>query len=167
MRLRPLALVTLAASFTLLLSACGADPERAAIEEYLASAESIGDQMSGAGSRFETLMNAQGDMTAWTPAEKTEVHAIGDTFDRLEAEARLVAVPPILIDAHPLLIQSLTELNAAVHGVIDMADHPERVTEAAADELTKKATLGEQYGTEYVEKVKAALGEKYPDLVKE
>jgi hypothetical protein len=146
------------------LSAC-ADPELTALETYLAEGEEIGMEMSEAGTRFETLMNVQANVLAWTQAEKDELVGILQEFEGLEDRAQAMTPPAILQDVHPILIEAIQEMKLSVQGVADIAANPSQATAAKAAELEAHATKGEELGNEYLMKLEAAIGEEYPEMM--
>lgn len=148
----------------LILGACTSDPQQAALEQYLSDGEEIAQDISEAGTRFETLMNIQGNALSWTDDEKTELSSIVASLDVLQMRAETLSVPDILLDIHPLLIQAIVEISAAVDGVAVAADDPSKVTEQLINEIAKHTTDGEAFAHEYADKLEKAVSSSNPDL---
>lgn len=150
---------------TLALAACSTNPERVALEAYLATGEQIANQMTEVGTKFETLMNVQGNILAWSDAEKQEIKTVSESLVQLESSVKAMNVPALLSTAHPLLIQSIEKMRAAVDGILKVAENPAMVTESMAAELESAATSAEALSTQYVQAMESALQTSYPDLL--
>jgi hypothetical protein len=151
----------------LTLSACTPDPEQVALEEYLEDAEVIGDQMAEMGTKFETFINVQGNMLAWSDAEEQELDTVHSAFLQMETDAKALIAPAILEDVHPLLIESIQEMRMAVEGVLKIAQNPALASNRLANEIEVHGTKGEELGTQYVEEMEAAIAAAYPDMIEE
>ncbi len=151
----------------LTLCACAPDPEQVALEAYLEDAEVLGDQMVEMGTKFETLMNVQRDVLAWSDAEEQELDTVHTAFLQMEADAKLMTPPAILVDVHPLLIESIQEMRMAVEGVLKIAQNPALASNKLAAEIEAHGTKGDELGTQYVEEMDAAITAAYPDVMEE
>ncbi len=151
----------------LMVSACAPDPEQVALEQYLEKAEVIGDQMIEMGTKFETLMNVQGDVLAWSDAEELELDTVHTAFLQMETDAKAMVAPAILADIHPLLIESIQEMRMAIEGVLKIAQNPALASNRLAAEIEDHGTKGEALGTQYVEEMEAAIAEAYPEVMEE
>ncbi len=147
------------------LAACS--NEGAAIESYFLETEEITTSLSEVAGKFETLMNVQANMLAWTEAEKNELTAVQDAIDQLSADAEQIAVPPVLVDVHPLLLEAIAEMRDVVNIVSDIAENPSLATEEAATDLEEKGANVEMLTNEYVEQLEEKLGEEYPEFFEE
>lgn len=147
-----------------LLAGCG-DSERAAVEQYFLDMEPIAQNMSDVGIQFETMMDTQANVTAWTEAEKNEVREVDTAMKDLRSDVEAVSVPAMLADVHPVLENALSEMHGAVTMVLALAEDPSKATEAMADEMMAKAEKGEALANEYLQKLEAAVAAKYPDML--
>jgi hypothetical protein len=161
-RLLPLLLVS-----AFLVSACAADPEQVALEQYLIDTEELGTQMSDMGTKFETLMNVQDDIFVWSDSAKQELDAVLDSLVEMEAHASSAIVPTVLQDVHPLLIKSIQEMRMAVEGVVAIAENPSVATTKMATDIEVHATKGEELGIEYAEEMEASITAAYPEMMEE
>ncbi len=159
--------LSLIALSVLAFSACTPDPEVVALEQYLTDAEAIGDSMMEMGTKFETLMNVQGDTFAWTDAEEQELDAVHTSLIEMEADAEAMVAPAILSDIHPLLIESIQEMRMAVEGVLRIAQNPAIASIRTVTEIETHATNGEALGTQYAEELEAAIAAEYPEMMEE
>lgn len=156
----------LAAVSVLSLAAC-APTEQELIETYVTEAQEIAEGLVDASETFETLMNAQPDPLAWNDETKAELQAILGSFQALRSRAETMSVPPVLADTHPLLVQSLTDMAAAVEIIEGIALDPSTATEAKADEMTAKAENAEKLANDYVEKLQSTIEATYPEMLEE
>jgi hypothetical protein len=152
---------------TLAISACTPDPEQVALEQYLGEAEVLGEQMSEMGTKFETLMNVQGDVLAWSDAEEQELDTVHSAFLQMETDAKEMTTPVILEDIHPLLIESIQEMRMAVEGVLKIAQNPALASNKLANEIEAHGVKGEELGTQYAEEMEAAIAAAYPEMMEE
>ncbi len=141
--------------------------EEVAIATYFEEAQAIAERLVEAGAKFETLMNVQDDPLQWSDAAKQELATIAESLTHLRDEAREMSVPPALADVHPLLVQSMGEMIAAVEIIRGIAEDPSTATEAKANEMTAKAEEGERLANEYVARLEQVLTERYPQLMEE
>ncbi len=148
------------------LAACG-DSDRAALEAYFAQAQGMVEEMADATTRFETLMNVQGNILQWTAAEKEQLALIRETMDGVSEDIKALEAPGLLTDVHPILVTAVNEIQDVMEQVSGMADNPANVTEAAADSLMTKATSAETHMNEYLQKVEQKIGAQYPDMLPE
>ena len=148
------------------LAACMSAEERA-IQNYVEEAQGIAERLVVASVDFQGRMDAQEDPLAWSAESKTALQANLDTFEDLEAEAKDMRVPPELVDVHPLLIEALGDMSAAVRIIVDIANDPETATEANVDEMTTKAESAEKLSGEYVQKLQTTLEAKYPEMLED
>lgn len=151
----------------LLVAGCSPDPEQVALEAYLSDADELGTQMVEMGTKFETLMNVKADILAWTDAEEEEMDTVHTAFLSMEADAKAMTPPAILIDVHPLLVESIQEMRMAVEGVLKIAQNPALASNKRAAEIEAHATKGEELGTEYTEQMEAGITAAYPDMMEE
>lgn len=151
----------------LLVSACAPDPEQVALEEYLSHAETLGDQMVEMGTKFETLMNVQGNVLAWSDAEEMELDDVHTSLLQMEANAKAMVSPAILANVHPLLIASIQEMRMAVEGVLKIAQNSALASNKLAAEIETHGVKGEELGTQYVEEMEAAIAAEYPEMMEE
>lgn len=151
----------------LMLCACAPDPEQVALEEYLESADSMGDKMVEMGTKFETLMNVQGDMLSWSDAEEMELDAVHTAMLQMEADAKVMTPPAILTDVHPLLIGSIQEMRMAIEGVLKIAQDPAIASNKLAAAIEAHGIKGEELGTQYAEEMEAAIAAAYPEMMEE
>lgn len=143
-------------SLALLLSACGGDA-REELQAYLRESDAIGDELAETGARFETLMNVQGQISAWTPAEKEELDGIVEAMDGLVERAEDIDPPESIADIHPLLVQAITEMRAAILDVITVAEDPDAATAELAASIDAHATAGKRLGDEYLARLSAVV----------
>lgn len=156
-------LLPFALSCALLVSACAADPEQVALEMYMEEGEEIGTELSEIGGKFETLINVQGDMLAWTQAEKDELNNVASTIDQLLERANAMTPPAILQGVHPMLIEAIEEMTMAIDGIVLIANNPSKATERLAQEIEQHGTNAEKLADDYVAKLESAIAEAYPD----
>ncbi len=146
-----------------LLAACG-NSERVALENYSAIGEKVGETISEAGSKFETLMNVVQDPTAWTVEEKKELQVIINMMDSATVMAGTMQPPAIIKDIHPLLPRAIGEMRSAIIMMAELANDPENTTEEKLSMMSDAIESGDKHITEYMDKMEMAIGEKYPDL---
>jgi hypothetical protein len=113
--------------------------------------------MSEMGTKFETLMNVQGNVLAWTDAEKQEMKTVQETMDALQQRAQAMEVPARLADVHPLLLQSIAEMKAAIDGIGSVATNPSVATSDLVDTVQAHMTKAEALSDQFGEKLQAVL----------
>ncbi len=153
------------ALLSLSLAACGS--EHAAIAAYFEEAQSIGERMVQTSGDFETLMNRQENPLEWSAESKVQLQTTLESMQELRADADNMSVPEAFKEVHPLLVQSLDDMIAAIQIIDDIADDPSLATMEKAKEMTAKAESGEKLANEYVAKLEQILAEKYPELLEE
>lgn len=154
----------LLSSTVFLLSACG-NTERVALENYIEVGDEVGQTVSEAGSKFETLMNVVQDPTAWTEDEKQELQNIIALMDSAKVMAGNMNPPAIIQEIHPLLLQAINEMYSAIVMMAELANDPANTSEEKLTMMTDTIDAGDKHITEYMTKMEAAIGEKYPDLM--
>lgn len=152
---------------SLTLVACGADPERIALEAYLNAGEEVANAMVETGGKFETLMNVQGNVLAWSQAEKDELALLVSGFGDIEAAVNAMTPPALLADIHPTLVSAVSTLHEAVKGVAEMAENPTAFTMERGAEIEQSADKSNQLADKFFADLEAALRANYPDLVTE
>lgn len=150
-----------------LFAACGANPERAALEAYFAAGQQVGDLVLEAGNKFETLMNIQANPVAWTDAEKQEMTAITDAMTKAKEMAEAMQAPEVIADIHPLLVRSVSEMGSAMTGMSEMAATPASMSEERLNGLMESIQNGDSLISEYMTKMETTLQDKYPDLLEQ
>lgn len=124
-------------------------------------------ELSEVGTKFETLVNVQGNMLAWTPAEKEEMRTVTETVNALSVRAQAMTVPAVLESTHPLLIEAIGEMKQAIDGVAAIAEDPSKATDQFATDIEAHATKGEELADQYVASMEAALAAEYPELLED
>ncbi len=149
----------------LALAACSS--EHAIIATYFDESQSIAERMVAASTTFESIVNAQENPMEWSDAAKQQLSETLDALDVLRDEADGMSVPEAFKDVHPLLVQSLDQMIAAIRIIDDIALDPSIATMDMANDMTKKAEEGERLANEYVTQLERILQEQYPELVVE
>ncbi len=151
---------------TISFAACATSEQRA-IEKYFTKAQSIAERLVTLSTNFQTLVDAQEDPLAWSDESKGLLEGIYEGFTDLEEEAKDMSVPPALADVHPLLVEALGDMSAAVKIMVEIANDPSQGTETKANEMTSHAANAEKLSGEYVKKLQETLEAKYPELLQD
>lgn len=159
---RASAAVVVLASITLV--ACS---EHAAIVAYFEQSQSIAERMVAASTEFETVMSAQENPAEWSNEAKEKLSGTIDALTNLRNEADDMSVPEAFTGVHPLLVQSLDRMIAAIKIIDDIALDPAIATMDMANEMTQKAEEGERLASEYITQLEQILQKQYPELIEE
>ncbi len=141
--------------------------EQRAIETYFTEAQNVAERLVEAASEFSTLMNAQSNPLQWSAEDTAKLDTILETFEGLKDEAEDMSVPEALEDIHPLLVESLGDMTAAVEIIVNIAHDPTTASMEKAQDMTANAENAEKLAGEYVQKLQSRLEEKYPELLQE
>lgn len=141
--------------------------EQSAIAVYFEDAQSIAEGMVETSAKFETLINVQENPLEWSGPAKQELEANLEAMRGLRADAAGMTVPEAFKDTHPLLVQSLENMIAAIEIIDEIAKDPSQGTMERADEMSEKATEGERLANEYVAELERILQEKYPEMIED
>lgn len=163
----PRSLLALTCSTALVLVACGGDPQRAAVEDYLASAGELANTVAEVSGKFETLMNVQSNPLNWSDAEQEEIAAIVASFADVEDAVKELTPPSLLAEAHATLVSSVEKMTEATRGIANVASDPGSFTNAMGTTIERQATEASRLMDAYVGAVEETVGATYPDLLQE
>lgn len=144
-------------SLIFLLSGCAEDPNIALRDEYLATGEQVSTDLVEVGTQLETLMNLQNNALAWSDAEKQELNSIEDKITTIQSAVDAMQPSTEFVDAHPALVDAVSEMSLVVEKLQLLADNPNSATDSLIAELEEHAMNIELYGNTYVEAMEAAV----------